>query len=291
MSILRSSFSGALAALAMLATTLSAGPAAGQTVAGPAASVAGLEAVHAAQPRMMDGALAAIRPGVPGRTELFAVLGAWFPYQRVFLREVDQAAGILGERFGADGRVVTLANSAADPMRHPLATAENLARAVQAVAAQMNPEDVLMVYLTSHGERELLAGGEEGSGLPALQAAELDRILDEAGAANTVAVISACRSGSFVPVLSAPDRLVVTAAAADRNSFGCSDANEWTWFGKAFFDEALRQTRSLPQAFGRAAALVSQWEQREQEIPSLPQMARGERIVGALEKLARDAGG
>lgn len=250
-----------------------------------------LQAVHAAQPGLMARATGGIRPGVPGRTELFAVLGAWYPGQRVFLREVEQAARILADRFDADGRTVVLANSAADPLRHPLATPANLSAAVDAVTAKMNPgEDVLMVYVTSHGAHEVLVGGEPATGLPALTAGELDRILDRAGG-RVVAIVSACKSGSFVPALRAPDRLVITAAAADRNSFGCSDANEWTWFGKAFFDEALRETRNLPQAFGRAAALVGAWERREGEVPSQPQMAQGERITAALQRLARDAGG
>jgi hypothetical protein len=110
------------------------------------------------------------------------------------------------------------------------------------------------------------------------------------GAPHTVTVISACRSGSFVPAVRAPDRLIITAAAADRNSFGCSDANDWTWFGKAFFDEALRETRSLPDAFARAARLVTTWEAEIGEVPSDPQIAVGAEVEEALEALARDAG-
>lgn len=257
----------------------------------PGFRVLDVEAILAAQPAKLAEAAGALRPGVPGRTELFAVLAAWYPHQRVFLREVEQAGAILAERFGAEGRIVTLANSMTDPLRHPLATPASLSAATRAVAARMDPEDVLLVYLTSHGLPGAIVAGDWPAGTPDLTAEGLDRILDEAGVANVVVVVSACRSGSFVPAISGPDRLVITAAAADRNSFGCSDANEWTWFGKAFFGEALRRTRSLPDAFARAASLVAEWEARDGEVPSRPQIANGRGIGSALDRLARDAGG
>ncbi len=136
----------------------------------------------------------------------------------------------------------------------------------------------------------MLAGGDGALGTPPLTAEALDRILHEAGAPHAVVVISACRSGSFVPAVRAPDRLVITAAAAGRNSFGCSDANEWTWFGKAFFDEAMRETRSLSDAFARAARLVAAWETEAEEVPSNPQIEMGAEVGEALEELAEDAG-
>jgi hypothetical protein len=35
--------------------------------------------------------------------------------------------------------------------------------------------------------------------------------------------------------------LIITAAAADKPSFGCTDDADFTYFGRAFFDESLRQ--------------------------------------------------
>ena len=281
---------GAAAALLLAACADSA---AGQPRPTPRPEIRILDtgALDAAQPAKLAEAVAALRPGVPGETELFAVLAAWYPDQRVFLREVEQAASILAERFAADGRIVTLASSSAEPLRHPLATPESLSAAVRALAAGMNPEDVLMVYLTSHGLPGMLVPGEGALRTPPLTAEELGRILDESGAPHVALVISACRSGSFIPAVRGPERLVIAAAAADRNSFGCSDASDWTWFGRAFFDEALRETRHLPRAFERAAALVAGWETAEGFAPSRPQMAQGAEIGQALQALEADAGG
>ena len=52
-----------------------------------------------------------------------------------------------------------------------------------------------------------------------------------------------------MPRLANPDTLVMSAARADRNSHGCSHEAGWTFFGKAYFDEALRKTRDFQEAF------------------------------------------
>jgi hypothetical protein len=40
--------------------------------------------------------------------------------------------------------------------------------------------------------------------------------------------------------------LIITASAeANKTSFGCTDDADFTYFGRAFFDEALRQEHSL----------------------------------------------
>ncbi len=50
-------------------------------------------------------------------------------------------------------------------------------------------------------------------------------MIDESGLTNLIVVVQACYSGSFVDNLAAPDRMVITAAAADRTSFGCASEN------------------------------------------------------------------
>jgi hypothetical protein len=64
----------------------------------------------------------------------------------------------------------------------------------------------------------------------------------------------------------------MTAARADRSSFGCADENELTDFGRAYFKEALPQSASFEDAFHRARLLVDEWETREKLQHSRPQM-------------------
>jgi hypothetical protein len=98
---------------------------------------------------------------------------------------------------------------------------------------------------------------------------------------NRVIVISACHSGSFIPALAEPHTLVMTAARADRTSFGCDDKRRWTYFGDAYFNRALREETSFLRAFARAKRTIGLWEAAEKLVPSLPQVAGGE----ALEPL------
>jgi hypothetical protein len=89
----------------------------------------------------------------------------------------------------------------------------------------------------------------------------------------------------LIPVLQSDTTFIATAAAADRTSFGCGRADDFTYFGRAFFDEALRQTHSFVDAFERAKAAVSRREEAEKRPPSHPQVFVGPAIRPKLEQL------
>jgi hypothetical protein len=138
--------------------------------------------------------------------------------------------------------------------------------------------DTLFLFLTSHGDRGRLALEMPGFGSSALTAEQLKGILDGSGIKNRIVVISACHSGSFIDSLADPRTLVIAAARADRSSFGCEDRRKWTYFGDAYFNQALRAETSFTAAFQRARKMIALWEARERRIPSLPQMAGGEAL-------------
>jgi hypothetical protein len=245
-----------------------------------------VEELYHAQPGLMEAALRDLAPSDPGRPELYAILGAGTADQGVFLREVAAGAAILAERFDARGRIIALANSQANPLRQPLLSPRNLAAALAGLAARMGPEDVALLYLTSHGAPESFSFGFWEAGLTSLSADQLAAMLYASGIGNLVVVVSACYSGSFVPKLAGPDRLVVTAAAADRTSFGCADENEWTNFGRAFFVEGLGRTTDLARAAEIARERVVEWETRDGRKPSEPQIAMGAGIAPRLAALS-----
>jgi len=141
--------------------------------------------------------------------------------------------------------------------------------------------DVLFLILTSHGSR---AGLEVKAGrlMQTLTPSNLADMLARTGVRHKVVVISACYSGVFIPHLANPNMLVITAADADHPSFGCRDTAKWTYFGDAFFNVALRQARSVKDAFVVARALVRRRELREHVEPSNPLMAGGENVKSLL---------
>ena len=125
-------------------------------------------------------------------------------------------------------------------------------------------EDVLVLFLTSHGSADFKFSLELWPiEFKTLDPATLRAILDESGIKNRVVVISACYSGGFVEKLRDDRTLVITAAAAGKNSFGCDNMAEWTYFGRAYFDEALRKTYSFTQAFELAKPLIEERERAQ----------------------------
>ncbi|MEO8010650.1 MAG: C13 family peptidase, partial [Dokdonella sp.] len=85
--------------------------------------------------------------------------------------------------------------------------------------------------------------------------------------------------------------LVITAARADRTSFGCGSESDITFFGRALLANALNETTSIPVAFERARALVAQWEVEEAiDEHSEPQIATSPAIEAKLEEWRRTLG-
>jgi hypothetical protein len=219
-----------------------------------------------------------LAPQRPGTVDAYILsFGLWGP-QSVFESEAKGAARILAARLDAQGRTIVAFNSKTRFGARP----QNLIAAAEAVGRVLDPdEDVAVLVLTSHGSPEgvaVVAGREQRMLSPDAARALLARTR----ARFRVLIVSACYSGVFARALADPRTLVVTAAAADKPSFGCRDGATWTYFGDAFFNQALRSESSLPAAFARARALVTAREQREGFDPSEPQIAGGAEVLARL---------
>jgi hypothetical protein len=138
-------------------------------------------------------------------------------------------------------------------------------------------EDVLFLFVTSHGSDQPAYVSVDNNGLQLTQLtpARLKSALAATPIKWKVIVVSACYSGSFIPALQDDNSLVITASRADRNSFGCDARNSMTDFGRAYFSEALKQTRSFTAAFKLASTRIAAREKAEGLTPSQPQMALG----------------
>jgi len=200
-----------------------------------------------------------------------------FGDQGVFRREATGAAQVVAGRFGS-GPINVQYNS----KKGGGATIEALARSLQVAANGLDAEkDILFLILTSHGSRAGLAV-KAGRLTETLTPSKLANMLARTGVRHKVVVISACYSGVFIPPLANPELLVITAADANHPSFGCRDKAKWTYFGDAFFNIALRQAKSVKDAFVVARALVRKRELREHFEPSNPLMAGGANVQPLL---------
>ncbi|UVM04477.1 C13 family peptidase [Pseudomonas laurylsulfatiphila] len=224
-----------------------------------------------AQGRLLDAALANIPPSTPA-VELYSLTLGGDGKQSVFLRESDYVANMLSTRFGAFGQI-RLVNHRDHLADRPMATRENLRRAALTLAERSGPEDLIFIYLTSHGtsEHELVLD-QPRMELADLPADELATVLAPLKNRDKVIVISSCYSGGFIPALKDERTLIMTASRADRVSFGCSEEANFTYFGDALFVQALNQTDDLEQAFKRAKATVAERELADGFEASEPQI-------------------
>ena len=154
-----------------------------------------------------------------------------------------------------------------DPALEP-ASARRVLYRIASLDAQ--PGERCLVFVTSHGGRGegvwLAYAGEF------LTPADLARALSVGcGRVPSVVIVSSCYSGAFSdPPMQAANRIILTAARADRPSFGCQADRTYT-----VFDECLLGT--LPHAatwratFGLNSDCVRRREAWLHVLPSQPQ--------------------
>jgi len=230
------------------------------------------------QGQLLTDALDAVPPSTSA-AELYSLTLAGDGQQSVFLREADYVDELLAERFGARGQI-SLVNHRDHMADRPLATRENLSRAVERLAERSGPEDLIFIYLTSHGSADhQLVLAQPRLDLEYLPAADLAALMQPLAERNKIIVISACYSGGFIEPLKSPNTAVITAARADRVSFGCSEESDFTYFGRALFAEALQEREDIVQAFTLAQARVAEREQADHYQASEPQLWAPEQVV------------
>ncbi|WP_341521374.1 C13 family peptidase [Pseudomonas sp. G.S.17] len=230
-----------------------------------------LEVGMLAQGPLLDKALAAVPVSTPA-VELFTLVVGGDGKQSVFLREADFVSNLLASRFGAYGQI-SLVNHRDHMIDRPLATRENISRAMRTLAQRSGPEDLVFIYLTSHGTQDHeLVLDQPRIELADLPADELAAVMAPLKNRDKVVVISACYSGGFIPALKDERTLVITASREDRVSFGCSEEADFTYFGDALFAKALVATDDLQQAFNAAKDTVAEREIADNFDASEPQM-------------------
>ena len=163
----------------------------------------------------------------------------------------------------------------ADPASVPrdrLSTSGNVAAGLRGGGGQ-----ACLAFMTSHGN-------EDGFYLRLdrrlLTPRTLDRLLAEGcGSVPTVVVVSACHSGTFIDNgVRKPNRVILTAAATNRTSFGCGADDEYTYYdwcllhqfdGATTWSELAVATRSCVEGLERTMGVKA----------SLPQLFVGSDVA------------
>ena len=249
------------------------------------------EEVLSAQPRLLFEALTGLEEREPGTTNLYFVGFAGDASQDVFRNDMEAAQDVVDAQLGTEGRSVALINSPQTVLDAPLATMTNLQASLSTVGRLIDTEeDVALIYLSSHGSADhRLYVNFPPLELQQITPIALHRMLQESGIKWKVVIVSACYSGGYVEPLKDPYTLVITSSRSDRTSFGCDNASEFTYFGQAYFQEALKKTTSFVEAFDLARAAIAERERAEGLLPSEPQIYVGDAIREKLGSRGRKA--
>jgi hypothetical protein len=248
---------------------------------------AGAETLLFEQAGRIDRALEAIGKDASAAPRAFFLGFAGVGEQSVFAQEIGLASRVLARRYGIAGRQLSLINDQRDLDGAPLASVSGLRYALRGLGARMNLDrDVLFLSVSSHGVRDAaIAVSNSRLPLDDLTDEDLGKALAESGIRWRVIIISACYAGAFIDSLKNPQTIVIAAAAADRTSFGCSNDRDLTYFGEAFYRDALPGSRTLRGAFEKAAAAIDAREHREHVDPSKPQAYFGAELEAKLASM------
>lgn len=244
------------------------------------------EALLSRQSQMVEASLQAIAASDSDQVDIFALTFAAYGSQDLFANEAALAARRLTEHFNVDqARTLALVNNDRTLAEKPLATGTNLVQALAGLGAKADRNDLLFIYVTSHGHPDSALNVEMANlPLSPLRPLDLQQALASSGFTWRVVVVSSCYSGGFVEPLADDNTVIITAARADRTSFGCTDDAELSYFGEAFVDQALGSTRSLRAAWEMARTTVTERELSEGYEPSEPQLHVGAAIADYLSK-------
>ena len=238
------------------------------------------------QNELLEKAWKGLKDNDPNNIDLYLLTVAGDGRQGVFRREANYIKEYFDKELGTQGKSMQLVNSRLTARDIPQSTITSIKRSLNVMAQRMDSQqDVLFLYLTSHGSKNhKFYLNHPAMSRNDLSAKELASMLADIPVKWKVLVVSACYSGGFIPELKDENTLVITAAASDKTSFGCSDGAEFTYFGEAFIKDALPTSDSFSEAFDKAFELVSLREKAEEFEASIPQIHKPKAILAQLKR-------
>lgn len=222
---------------------------------------------------VLQNAIEKLKAGTAGKIDYFNLFIAGDGTQQVFEKEVKTISNYFDKE-----RSLLLVNQKEYDGQYPLATTLTMEAALSAINQKMDPEDVLFLYMTSHGSKE---GAFSIKKMPFrlnnIYHKTLADSLSQLSIENKVIFISSCYSGTYIPELKDETTTVITAASATTTSFGCSNNSDITWFAKAFFSDLPEGEINIEEQFVKAVEKVKDWEKEEEYEFSNPQIWIGEK--------------
>jgi hypothetical protein len=166
-------------------------------------------------------------------------------------------------------------------LKYPFASIPNLQMVFDKLATWSKQHTIsLTLLITTHGAPDILSVNIGNSYFQPVRSEKLKSWLNKLHPRTQMTVIlSACHSGSFADKLSGENRIVLTAAAADRKSFGCAYQDKNTWFVAQLLGPHFRPENTWSEVFVATRDGV-ELQEKAQNISYLsnPQMRSSEVI-------------
>lgn len=201
--------------------------------------------------------------------ERFAVLvrglGGDPAFERRFAEWMERLCGLLTERwrFRPEHIFVLTPDGRGCSPNAARATADAVRRALERVRSESTPESLVVIFLIGHGSFDGERGYFNLVG-PDLSAEDFRALLSEVRARHIVFVNTASSSGAFLPILSRPGAVIITATRSGREQQATIFAQ---YLLEAFADARADTDKdgrtSLAEAFAFATRLTAEHYARQ----------------------------
>ena len=141
---------------------------------------------------------------------------------------------------------------------------------------------LLIVLLSSHGHNGFMSVNADGRISRQLYSGTLEKWLKPLEPYPTLLIISSCHSGSLIPSLQRDNRIILTSADADKNSFGCGVNDKMTWYVNSL-ERTLSPKMTLKTWHEKSVELVEKWEKNGKYLASQPQLWIGKNMTQIAE--------
>jgi hypothetical protein len=171
-----------------------------------------------------------------------------------------------------------------EKIESPFAHLGSLTDTVKTIASQVKKGDIVTIMLSTHGYTKLLATQIGGRDYASILDYHLATALAPLKDTPTILIISACYSGSLIPALKSENRIILTAAAEKKVSYGCQPLAKNTFFIDALFGDKHDGKLALVDEFELTKKRISAREVEVKLEPSEPQIFIGEKMKALAAK-------
>lgn len=209
----------------------------------------------------------------PGKRSVIYIGSAQHSQSLVFQRDILLAQRKFLE-INPNVQSILLSNQLeSNQLNYPFATQSTLDTVFKKVGdwSQKYPIN-LIILISTHGNVDILSINIANTYWPAIRSSHIKKWLEGLHDVPSAMLLSACFSGSFIQPLADENRIILTAAAYNRNSFGCAYHDENTYFIGNLFSTDWNSKNTWEENYRQMNEKIQQTEKKLGLPNSSPQI-------------------